>query len=174
MSHCTTFIIELWSAHARQLPTAAPFEVLGAQMARCLTQMASPSEREVKIIVELHEGEKSTKKIWRFDQQKTYSKEAISTEVKKLFPHLSKKGLDVQLHHYDALAGKVCIECDGDVEEALKNYVEEWQQGGLRKEYMTLHVVDCMPVKKVIETTEEEPVKKSESRKVCLAIFIVS
>lgn len=42
----------------------------------------------------------------------------------------------------------MCIENDGDMEEALKNFVDEWKQGGLRKEYMTLHAVDCMKNKK--------------------------
>ena len=65
---------------------------------------------------------------------KKYSKKSLCTEAKQLFPQIIKKGLDIELHHYDDLAGKVCIESDGgSMEEALKNFMNEWKQGGLRR-----------------------------------------
>ena len=69
----------------------------------------------VKIIVELHEGERTTRKIWRFDPGKVYMKEGVCNDVRELFPHICKKGLHLDLHHNDELAGKVNIESDGDL-----------------------------------------------------------
>ena len=119
---------------------------------------------EVKIIVQLHEGEKTTKKIWRFDPTITYSKDNVCAQVKELFPHLCKKGLEVELHHYDELAGKVSIESDGDLEEALKNFVEEWKNGAARKDYLTLHAVDCMPRTVSEDAKEVEPPSKPSKK----------
>lgn len=130
--------------------------------------MASDHPNPVKIVVELHEGDKSTKKIWRFDPDvdvdERYTRDSVSSEIKKLFPNLLRKGLDIELHHYDELAGKVCIESDGDMDEALCNFSDEWQQGGSRREYLTLHVVDCVPAAKT--SVAEDPPKKCVSRKV--------
>ena len=69
-------------------------------------------------MVVLHEGVKETTKVWRFDPGKEYMKEG---EVRELFPHLSKKGL----HHIDELAGRIDIESDGDLKEALDNFEDE-------------------------------------------------
>ena len=59
------------------------------------------------------------------------------------------------------------MKSDADVVEVLKNYIEEWRKGGLRKEYLTLHAIDCMPVKKV---AVEEPDSRPTPRK----SFIIS
>ncbi len=68
----------------------------------------------VKVIVELHEGDKTTRKIWRFDPGKAYTKEGVCKDVRMLFPHILEKGLQLDLHHMDELAGKIDIESDGD------------------------------------------------------------
>ena len=97
-------------------------------------------------MIELHEGEETTKKIWRFDGDDldSYTKDGVSLEIRKLFPHLCKKGLHLKFYHYDDLAGKIEIESDGDLKEALNNFIGEWKIGGLRKEYLVLHATDCM------------------------------
>ena len=61
----------------------------------------------VKIIVQLHEGDVRTTKIWRFEQGKVYRKDDLCTEVKKLFPRIVQKGLDIKLHHEDEIAEKM-------------------------------------------------------------------
>ena len=83
----------------------------------------------VKIVVELHEGERSTVKILRFDESKTteYKMKSMCCDIKELFPHISKKGLEIELYHVDELAGRVTIESDCDLVEALENFVEEWK-----------------------------------------------
>ena len=79
-------------------------------------------EQQVKIAIELHEGQKSTKKIWRFDvsSAKSFTKSLLVNEIEGLFPHIKKKGLSLNLYHCDELAGKVVIESDADAVEALR------------------------------------------------------
>ena len=45
-------------------------------------------EQRAKIAFELHEGEKSTKKIWRFDVSsgKSFTKSLLVNEIEGLFP----------------------------------------------------------------------------------------
>ncbi len=61
-------------------------------------------------------------------------------EIRELFPHIMKKGLQIKLYHYDELAGKILIESNGDMEEALKIFTDEWKSDKRRK-YMTLHAL---------------------------------
>ena len=76
-----------------------------------------------KIVIALHEGENVTNKIWRFDSNASdgYTKEETVKEILSLFPHLVKKELDLELYHFDDLAGKVDIESDGDLVGALES-----------------------------------------------------
>ena len=55
--------------------------------------------------------------------------------MKKLFPRIVQKGLDIKLHLQDEIAGSILIESDEDVQEALTNFIEE-SQGESRKEYL--------------------------------------
>ncbi len=74
----------------------------------------------MSLMIELHEGEGTTKKIWRFDGDNLDSytrKDIVSFEIRELFPHLCKKGLHLNFYHYD-LAGKINIESDGDLKHA--------------------------------------------------------
>ena len=41
----------------------------------------------------------------KIDPEKNYTKDNVCGEISKLFPHLSKKGLEVSLYHLDKLAG---------------------------------------------------------------------
>ena len=99
----------------------------------------------LKIAVELHQGEKSTKKIWRFDASsaRSYTRARLEKEIETLFPHIPKKGCTVKLYHYDELAGKVLIESDIDAIEALNNFIEE-HKNSRRPTYMVLHAEDSV------------------------------
>ena len=103
-------------------------------------------EQQVKIAIELHEGEKSTKKIWRFDvsSAKSFTKSLLVNEIEGLFPHIKKKGLSLSLYHCDELARKVVIESDADSVEALRNFIEE-SLHDRRPMYMVLHADDTIP-----------------------------
>ena len=48
-------------------------------------------DNQLKIVVELHEGEKATKKIWRFgvDLVQSYTKTQLEEDIECLFPHVS-------------------------------------------------------------------------------------
>ena len=43
--------------------------------------------------------------------------------------HVCRKGLQLQLFHFDDLAGHIDIESDGDTKEALENFDDEWKGG---------------------------------------------
>ena len=81
--------------------------------------MIAMSVDKLKIVIELHEGEKSTKKVWRFNVAEHYSKSKLEHEIEGLIPHITNKGLKLNLYHNDELAGKVCIESDADATEEL-------------------------------------------------------
>ena len=103
-------------------------------------------DNQLKIVVELHEGEKATKKIWRFgvDLVQSYTKTQLEEDIECLFPHIKEKGLKLQLYHYDELAGKVVIDGDVDVVEALNNFIQE-SHNECRPNYMVLHAEDIIP-----------------------------
>ena len=60
------------------------------------------NQNQLKIVVVLHEGDKITNKIWRFDVNlaPSYTKIQLEHDVECLFPHIRKKGLKLQLHYY--------------------------------------------------------------------------
>ena len=129
-----------------------------------------------KIAVVLHEGEKETKKIWRFNKDlcREYTKSGVLKEIGLLFPHVEKKGLQLELFHFDDLVGKVDIESDADLVEALVNFIEESKMDSCRSEYLALHVKDSYvsSTKASDETSKSSKSKishKSRKRKVILA-----
>ena len=99
----------------------------------------------IKIIVELHQGEQTTTKIWRYNSHKKYQQKMVSQEILQLFPQVVKRGLGLNLFHFDELAGKVAIESDADINEALHNFKEESWKSRPRNEFMTFHAEDCIP-----------------------------
>ena len=122
----------------------------------------------VKIRVELHEGDKITTKIWRYEAglRRQYSRERVEREIGHLYPHLEAKGMKVKMFHIDDLAGRIDIESDADMSEALENFVEEYR-GRKRKDFITLHAEDCLQTSAVKATTPpRRPETKTECRKV--------
>ena len=69
--------------------------------------MIAMSVDKLKIVIELHEGEKSTKKVWRFNVAEHYSKSKLEHEIEGLFPHITNKGLKLNLYHNDELRYKL-------------------------------------------------------------------
>ncbi len=106
----------------------------------------------VKVIVELHEGETTTTKLWRFNSTEldSYTLQGVRNDVLSLFPHLAKKGMTVELSHVrqgetrENIAmlitsyhfAQVNIDSDKALLEALSEYL-----AGKRKEYLTLYAV---------------------------------
>ena len=139
--------------------------------------MASVSTKTLKVAIELHQGEESTKKIWRFnaDAIHKYSRNVVEAEILSLFPVIHAKGLGLYLYHFDEIAGKIHIESDGDLQEALTNFTEEWH-GARRNEFLVLHACDTT---RIIDSTADvqEPAHPSitsrKSRKVSLIVMIV-
>ena len=70
---------------------------------QCVRASIAMSVDKLKI-VELHEGENLTKKVWRFNVVEHYTKSKLEHEIEGLFPHITKKGLKLNLYHYDELA----------------------------------------------------------------------
>ncbi len=95
----------------------------------------------LKIAVYLHEGEEETVKVWRFDGDHAteYTQDRVEREVLQLFPHVEKKGFRLQILYLDDLAGKVQIDSNADVHNALETFIEEWQCQNPRS-YLELHV----------------------------------
>ena len=73
--------------------------------------MEAGCSKSLKVAIELHEGDKSTKKVWRFnaDTIRQYSQDAVEAEVISLFLHIQAKGLRLNLFHLDEIAGRVQI-----------------------------------------------------------------
>ena len=133
--------------------------------------METGSAKTLKVAIELHEGEHSTKKVWRFnvDSVQQYSRDVVEAEIISLFPHIQAKGLRLNLFHFDEIAGKVKIESDGDMQEALTNFMEEWH-GTRRHQFLVLHAEDMCPVSVAVTHPDESAQLNpaSKSRKVCL------
>ena len=134
--------------------------------------MEAGCAKTLKVAIELHEGEDSTKKVWRFnaDSIHQYSRDVVEAEVISLFPHVQAKGLRLKLFHFDEIAGRVQIESDGDMQEALTNFTEEWH-GARRHQFLVLHAEDTCPVSAPVTHPKEPSAQSnvaSKSRKVRL------
>ena len=118
--------------------------------------MEAGCSKTLKVAIELHEGDKSTKKVWRFDADtiRRYSRDAVEAEVISLFPHIQAKGLRLNLFHFDEIAGRVQIDSDGDMQEALISFTEEWN-GSRHHEYQVLHVEDTCSVSAAVVQPKE-------------------
>ena len=81
---------------------------------------AMDQQQKLKVVIELHEGEKISMKIWHFFSGREYTKDEVKAEVSS---HIVKKGLHLNLFYYDDLAGEVRIESNG---AALQCFMEEW------------------------------------------------
>ena len=119
--------------------------------------------KTLKVAIELHEGEDSTKKVWRFnaDAIHQYSRNVVEAEVISLFPHVQAKGLRLNLFHFDEIAGTVQIESDGDMQEVLTNFSEEWH-GTRHHEYLVLHAEDTCPASAAV-AHPKEPITSTQS-----------
>ena len=62
-------------------------------------------------------------------------------EILELFPHI---GLCLRMHYYDDLAGKVYIDSNADIQNTLESFTEEWSSENPRKNFLVLHVEDCI------------------------------
>ena len=82
-----------------------------------ITEASSNISENLKIRIELHEGERDTVKIWRFNTnlKEGYSVKRVEDEVAHLFPRIVTKNMRVKLYHVDDLAGRVDIESDADM-----------------------------------------------------------
>ena len=60
-----------------------------------------------KVVVKLHEGERTNTKLWRFTSPHLYTLEMVRKEILSLFPHLVKKDMMVDLSYIDDFVGKV-------------------------------------------------------------------
>ena len=125
----------------------------------------------VKVRVQLHEGEKETTKIWRFDasQVLSYSKERVESENLQLFPHVVSKQMTVEIYHIDEMAGRIDIQSDADMGEALANF-KEAAGGQHRMQYLTLFAEDTLKSSTPITKTgcsSRDTTSERRTRKVC-------
>ena len=131
-------------------------------------------QQKLKVVIELHEGELSTK-VWRFFSGREYTKDEVEAEVTSLFPHIVKKDLRLNFFYYDDLAGRVHIESDGDMQAALQCFKDQWDNEK-RKEYLVLHAEDYQPAVQTGSTSTsssatDAPIQSSKNRKVASSNF---
>ena len=74
----------------------------------------------------LHVGDAAVVKLWRFDPSKIveYSRNEVEAMLIDLFPDVQKKGLCLEMYYEDELVGKITIESDGDMIQALRSFTE--------------------------------------------------
>ena len=79
-----------------------------------------------KLKVILHVGDTAVVKLWRFDASKIaeYTRNDVEAMIVDLYPDVKKKGLRLDMYYEDELVGKVTIESDGDMKQALRSFTE--------------------------------------------------
>ena len=79
-----------------------------------------------KLKVILHVGDTAIVKLWRFDPSKIveYSRNEVEAMLIGLYPDVQKKGLRLEMYYEDELVGKITIESDGDMIQALRSFTE--------------------------------------------------
>ena len=124
----------------------------------------------VEVAIHLQEGDTKTIKALRFDgdQLPGYTRERVEQEILELFPHIEKKGLRLRMHYYDDLAGKVYIDSNADIQNTLESFTEEWSSQNPRKNFLVLHVEDCINPDKVASQSRKRPVAETDCEKLNL------
>ena len=79
-----------------------------------------------KLKVILHVGDTAVVKLWRFDSSKIveYTRNEVEAMIIDLYPDVKKKGLRLEMYYEDELVGKITIESDGDMKQALRSFTE--------------------------------------------------
>ena len=62
---------------------------------------------------------------------------SMCCDIKEFFPHISKKGLEIELYHVDELAGRVTLESDHDLVPSLPTPCESTRKSAKRKVIVT-------------------------------------
>ena len=121
-----------WSGFSRTCRTGSA----GPEFIR-LMELAT--EKTIKVAIALHQGDEETK-MWRFsaDSIRHYCRDVVEAEI-------LTSGLRLRLYHFDEVAGQVNIESDGDMQEALTSFNEEWNSAR-RHDYLLLHAEEICPV----------------------------
>ena len=69
------------------------------------------------------------------------------------------------MHYYDDLAGKVYIDSNADIQNTLESFAEEWSSQNPRKNFLVLHVEDCINPDKVASQSRKRPVAETDCEK---------
>lgn len=91
----------------------------------------------------------------------------METELTELFPSIKAKGFRLELSYEDSLVGKITIDGDRDMQDALKAFLEEESL-----EFRTLVVTEC--IKPEIEIQRKECAPPAKKRKVIYINCLVS
>ena len=118
------------------------FNLWASSSLSCGPIMASsaPISTAVKLVVKLHQGEQTRTKVYRIAMNEQYTHERLTEEVLRLFPDLAAKEIGLKLYYEDDLAGRVYIESDMDVAEAIQSFAAH--STVLDREYLILHAED--------------------------------
>ena len=72
----------------------------------------------IKIVVVLQQGDKSTRKPWRFNSSdiSTYRLADVEEDILKLFPDVAKRDSRLTFQYKDSLIGDIELESDRDLQ----------------------------------------------------------
>ena len=72
----------------------------------------------IKIAVVLQQGEKTTRKPWRFNPSdiSSYRLTDVEEDILRLFPDVAKRDCKLTFHYKDSLVGDVELESDRDLQ----------------------------------------------------------
>ena len=105
------------------------------------------------------------KSAWRFDAENLdmYSRKYLETELSDMFPQL--KGCRLELSYEDSLVGRVTMESNSDVKEALLEFLEESSLS-----FRTIFITECL--KPTAEARDQDMLPPKKMKRVSLLIIM--
>ena len=98
-------------------------------------------ERLRKVRIEWRNGDENVRKVWRFDAEnlEIYSRKHLEKELADMFPQLKSKGYRLEHSYEDSLVGKITMDSDSDIKEALLAFSEEHSLS-----FRTIFITECL------------------------------
>ena len=96
-----------------------------------------------KVAVILHQGDvEPARKVWHYNTEEIqeYTLSRVELELLMLFSTLQAKGLRLDVYYHDSFVGRVKIDGDADLQEALTTFTEENDLN-----FRAFHVYDKCP-----------------------------
>ena len=127
-------------------------------------------EKLRKVRIEWENGQQRVLKVWRYDAAnlQIYSRKHVESELADLFPHLRSRGYRLELSYEDSLVGRVKMDSDSDVKEALLAFSEEESLS-----FRTIFITECLTPEAEVKCSKEADIMPLPKKKSKVSLYLI-